>query len=883
VCYPVEPEKHPATGESLQPLSHVPEILAPVGSDEALDAALASGADVVYLGLSEGFQARARSTAFSLARLPQLVERAHLAGVKLYLTVNTLVFQRELPALERLLRAIIEAGVDALIVQDPAVALLAHALCPELPLHASTQMTISSAEGARFAHSLGISRVVLPRELSAQEIARFTANSPMSAEVFVHGALCMAWSGQCLTSEALSDRSANRGQCSQACRMPYGLVVDGQTRDLGDMRYLLSPRDLAAHDQLPQLLAAGVHGLKIEGRYKNGAYVISAVDSLRNWRDALLRGATAADVAQLADDTFRTRLTYSRGASAGFLGGDDHQTLVEGRTPKHRGIYLGTVRSAGGRLVQLEAAEALRERLRAGMGVMFEVGDPERDDTPGGPIFGVRWLGRAPSPQRGKPLAVLGQGDSALLELAFGDPGPDLSRVTPGTSVWLTGDPQIARDAERRAQNPSQVGRIPLTLHVSGQVGAPLTVLATATFSAHQLSAEAVSASPLTAARSGGITAQLLRNKLAALGGSPFQLRDLDIGQLPDGLHLPVSELKQLRRELVTALTEQLKRSPWQVRADAPPPADGPQLSAAEPVDPRIVPLCRTPEQLAAVIAAGVQPGDEVELDFMEFVGLGAAVRSARAAGLVVTIATLRVQKPGEESFDRRIAALAPDAVLVRHWGALMHFAERAGEVVTPRLHGDFSLNVTNAITARHVLGLGLADITASHDLDREQLLALLSAAPRGRVAVTLHHHIPTFHNSHCVYAHLLSKGSDYRSCGRPCEAHKLALRDFAGHDHPVVVDVACRNTVFNAQAQSAAPLVPELLALGVQRFRVEFVWETAEQVAQTLGAYRALLRGEHNAQAALRQVGVHEQYGVTLLRGGSPRSAPSQRSAQAR
>ncbi|HEX2679158.1 MAG TPA: U32 family peptidase, partial [Polyangiales bacterium] len=164
-------------------------------------------------------------------------------------------------------------------------------------------------------------------------------------------------------------------------------------------------------------------------------------------------------------------------------------------------------------------------------------------------------------------------------------------------------------------------------------------------------------------------------------------------------------------------------------------------------------------------------------------------------------------------------------------------------------------------------LRLGLATVTASHDLDHKQLLALLDQVPRGRVALTLHHHIATFHNSHCVYAHLLSDGRDYRSCGRPCESHRVALRDFAGHDHPVIVDVGCRNTVFNALAQSAAPLVPTLLERGVRRFRVELVWENAEQVTRTLLAYRDLLAGTTSAQSALRTVGVHEQYGVTTLR----------------
>src|SRR5262245_10456513 len=296
--------------------SHRPEILAPAGTDEAFAAALASGADAVYLGLSEGFNARARSTAFTLEGLPELVRRAHATGTKLYLTVHTLVFESELPALEGLLRGVVASGVDALIVQDPATAFVAGRLAPDLRLHASTQMTISSAEAALFAATLGMSRVVLPRELSTDEIARFTAESSLESEVFVHGALCMSWSGQCLTSEAFSERSANRGQCSQACRMPYDLVVDGAQRELGDVRYLLSPRDLAAHELLPELIAAGVHGFKIEGRYKGPAYVAAAVDALRDARDcaggsAQLDGEARA---RMRENGLRTQLTFSRGA-----------------------------------------------------------------------------------------------------------------------------------------------------------------------------------------------------------------------------------------------------------------------------------------------------------------------------------------------------------------------------------------------------------------------------------------------------------------------------------------------------------------------------------------------------------------------------------------
>jgi putative protease len=351
----------------------------------------------------------------------------------------------------------------------------------------------------------------------------------------------------------------------------------------------------------------------------------------------------------------------------------------------------------------------------------------------------------------------------------------------------------------------------------------------------------------------------VLADKLGALGGTPFHLGGVEAGALADGLHVPVSELKELRRAVVAELTAALTRVE---RSVAPPSASLlDELRAPCPAlagDPIVVPLCRSDAQLDAVLAAGAT---EVELDWMELVGLGRAVERARRCGARVGIATMRVQKPGEDGIDHHLAKLAPDHVLVRSWGSLAVFARLA---TPPALHGDFSLNVTNSITAGWVLDHGLTTLTAAHDLDRDQLLALLDHAPAGRIAVTVHHHIPTFHTEHCVYAHLLSTGRDFRTCGRPCERHEVALRDRVGLVHPIVVDVGCRNTVFNAQAQSAASLVPELSARGVWRFRVELVRESGEETARVYTAYAQLAAGDIAPREAVRRAAVHEQFGVT-------------------
>ena len=262
-----------------------PEILAPAGCEASLDAALAAGANAVYFGLDNGFNARARAGNFSLERLPQVVRKIQKAGARAYLTLNTLIFESELEAMQRVLRGVATAGVDALIVADPAVALLAKTMAPELELHASTQLTVSSPEGAEFATELGFTRIVLPREFSLEEIELFMQASAVETEVFILGALCMAWSGQCLSSEAWGGRSANRGQCAQACRLPYELLVDGKLFPLGDVKYLLSPRDLAGFRAVNALERLGVSTLKIEGRQKGPTYVHTAVTSLRNWID----------------------------------------------------------------------------------------------------------------------------------------------------------------------------------------------------------------------------------------------------------------------------------------------------------------------------------------------------------------------------------------------------------------------------------------------------------------------------------------------------------------------------------------------------------------------------------------------------------------------
>ena len=379
----------------------LPELLAPAGDWDCAKAAVENGADAIYFGLDK-FNARMRANNFTEADLPKLMEFLHRRGVKGYVTFNTLVFENELADATNYLRSIIAAGVDATIVQDVGICRVIRELSPDFLIHASTQMTVTSAAGIEFARDLGCNLAVLARECSIAEIekirvadeavaSRITHHASLPLEVFVHGALCVAYSGQCLTSESLGGRSANRGECAQACRMPYDLISDGQQVPLDDKRYLLSPQDLSGLEVLPELVRAGVASLKIEGRLKSPEYVASitrvyrtALDDLRFTNDDLRADECATRKSEIANRQYEVEMSFSRGLFTGWFGGTDNQKLVHARFGKKRGVYLGEVK----KIVRDGVIVNLAAPVKLGDGIVFDAGRPDEKEE-GGRIYEI--------------------------------------------------------------------------------------------------------------------------------------------------------------------------------------------------------------------------------------------------------------------------------------------------------------------------------------------------------------------------------------------------------------------------------------------------------------------------------------------------------------
>src|SRR5688572_21441417 len=352
-------------------MSTKPEVMSPAGYWPQLHAAIEAGADAVYFGLKH-FTARAK-VGFTLEELPEVMRTLHRRGVKGYVTFNTLVFDHELSAAADSLAAIAATDADAIIVQDVGIAQLARQIAPDLEVHGSTQMSITSAEGVALAQQFGVSRVVLARELSLDEIRAIRAQTDAHLEIFVHGALCVSYSGQCFSSEAWGGRSANRGQCAQACRLPYELLVDDVVRPLDDARYLLSPGDLYALRQMPEIIPIGIHALKIEGRYKDANYVALTTAAYRQAVDEAWAGLPLSITKR---DELQLEQVYSRGLGPYFISGTNHQTVVNGRSPRHRGVLLGRVAQVRGESVFITPSAAHAESpLKPGDGVVFDAAD----------------------------------------------------------------------------------------------------------------------------------------------------------------------------------------------------------------------------------------------------------------------------------------------------------------------------------------------------------------------------------------------------------------------------------------------------------------------------------------------------------------------------
>jgi putative protease len=454
-------------------------------------------------------------------------------------------------------------------------------------------------------------------------------------------------------------------------------------------------------------------------------------------------------------------------------------------------------------------------------------------------------------------------GSRGRVELRFGREAIDLRELAAGQKVWKTDDPELTRRLSRSFEGPSS-RKVELDFSVVAVVGEPLRIEGT-TASGHK--AVVGSASPLARAESQPADRELLAAQLGRLGGTIYQLRGL--GATIEGRPMvPKSLLNQLRRELVAQLDETASAVP--ARRIAPEPIL-PRLleviaverehqldsSYTAPAPDLLSVLCRRIEQIDAAVGLGVST---IYADYQDIKQYAEAIAAARRRnGTAIYLATPRIEKPGEANLFGFLAKQGADGLLARNAGGMRFCSERGIPFVA-----DFSLNAANPLTVQELIRRGANRVTASFDLNVDQLVDLLEATPPSWLEVVVHQRIPMFHMEHCVYCAFLSPGTDATNCGRPCDHHDVKLRDRVGMDHPLTADVGCRNTLFNAVPQTAAEYLPRLQKHGARFMRIEFLDDAPRNVERTIMLYREVIAGSRDGRSLLRELKASNQYGVT-------------------
>lgn len=796
----------------------ISELLLPVGNMSMCMAAVHYGADAIYVGVPF-FNARGRTSDLTMEELKEMIDFCHLYGVKVNLAFNVVIFQNEFPKVIELLKEILPMGPDAFIVQDLGLAKLIRTMAPHQRIHASTQMTVTNPDAISLVDDLKIDRFVLGRENSISEIKLIREKTDKELEVFVHGALCVAYSGQCFTSESLGGRSANRGQCAQSCRLEYELFVDDVKKDLGQKKYLVSPKDLMGIEEVPTLKELGVNSFKVEGRLKTPEYVASAA---KNYRE-VLDGAPI----NLVERTQELSTTYSRGFFSGWLNGVNHQSLVDGTYSAHRGLLVGSVVEIKKKTLLIESSIP----LQAGMGLLFT-----NTEEMGSKIFSVE--------KSGKNFEV------ELLTKNL--------KLKKGMKVYLNSNEQQAKELERGWSSREHQKRIPLNFFVEGRIGEPLIVTVT---DPEGRSLIVHSKSFLKAAEARPLTPEMVQDELGSLGTTVYRMDNFQ-AQIFDHLFLHQKELKELRRELVEKMNaERTKRT-----TEILPFKMEPVRSEEKGVLGLNI-LLRTREQVTgfansfSLFTSYLPLIKSVILDFEFGKDYAPSVEMIKNLGIKVGIATTRILKPSEYYNLNTIIRCTPDFILVRNLGALEYLRSKCK---IPLL-GDFSLNVTNSLSLDYLVSKGLETINVSYDLNQDQLIDLVHSSNASKIEVTLHQYMPEFHMEHCVFAAFLSSGTSFRDCGKPCEKHEVKLKDPYGNMHFLKADHECRNTFFKATPQSAGFLVQSLKKYGVHTFRIEALNESVEEANLKILTYLKLLNEEITPDTAMNSLKVVESYGLGL------------------
>ncbi|MEO8336646.1 MAG: DUF3656 domain-containing protein [bacterium] len=796
----------------------VPELLAPAGSLEAVRAALANGADSVYLG-AERFNARDEGAQLSLDEVGEACRLAHERGRRIYLTFNILFKPAELVDALVFLGEAIERGIDAAIVQDIGAVRLIQRIYPGFEIHGSTQMTVHDTSGARLMSELGIDRVVLARENTLEDIRAIKSAVPeLGLETFIHGALCISYSGQCYMSGMISERSANRGSCAQSCRKDYVLddVTTGAELDRG---FLISAKDLSAAEHLADIADAGVGCLKVEGRKKRPEYVATVTHGYRTFLDRIADGdrtpPAPVDVEPLAQ-------IYSRGFTGGMYGGREGRGYVTRLHPDNRGRELGVVVAHEGR----ELIVDVNSPLQIGDGIGFEAPDVRGGASVGFTIDAVRTLSTS---------VGLRQAIALPMRISVGD-GWKVVRSSEAALLERARASYASLPAEARARKTR------VDVRVFGAAGGPLK----AVFAADGELITVRTDVSLAPASKRALDTTSLREQFGRLGETPFVLGDLDDVGLAKGLFLPISALNHLRQQ---ATDELLQRRDWaRIAVDAErretveqavrldPDGCRPERSEGPAFD--LVASVFTLDDARTAAAAGATT---VVLDpFLRHptppvTRVKALADELRAQGVALRLRTPTIVRPDERRTTQKWLDVGLP-IVSGHVGLVHELSQQGRDVIA-----DYAVNCFNQHTAAELFRLGARRIMLSLELTTEELLAVSAPWEGANFDVFLYGRPEGMTIEHCVLSAAFDRTPT--TCRDLCvQKHtNVQLTDPAGYSFAVATDSACRNRLLHSRPIEGGEYLPRLWRGGLRNYHLVFN-VVGDPVAQVVSGYRAML-----------------------------------------
>jgi len=827
-----------------------PELLAPAGGMEALIAAVENGADAVYLG-ARVFSARGYASNFSEEELEKAIDYAHLRGVKIYITVNTLLKEGEMESALILLSRLREMGADAIIIQDLGLISLSRKYLPDLPLHASTQMTLHNSEGVRFVKDLGIERVVLSREVSLEDIREIKERNAVEIEVFIHGALCISYSGQCLLSSLIGGRSGNRGYCAQPCRKKYRLYCDGkQIKTCGS--YLLSPKDLNMTSGLGAIIEAGIESFKIEGRMKRPEYVAGVARIYRRLIDSYLKDPAGYSVSEEEQEILAQ--LFNRGFTSGYFFGNPRGKLMSRENPHNRGIPAGTVLSYDRRTKLLRIK--LSNPLRLGDGIMVENAETRPEDK--GKIISSMYTGKGPAYSAGK---------GEVVEIPFD------ARAPSGSTVYRTHDKKLMDSLKKESEPGTQRPKIPVSLTVTITPGKPAR-LEIKDIDSNMVTVESdylvekAEKSPTSKAQ--------IEKQLTKLGNTIFKAAELKVNTEGD-IFIPVGQLNDLRTKAISQL-ENLRISKWKRN-----PIENLQFSAPEEKEMGVIKkkeitgesgetgikdkvnsqnLPKKPLLSVSVYSLkGLEGALEGGADCVYF-GEGlfrkpeaaekennsdeeisskkpdsifeSAVLKTRDAGRKIYFNTPKIVKDSEMKQVEELLSLAErlgaDGVLVSNLGTFSLAKEKGVTFIA-----DSPLNIYNGYTFALLLEKGAERAVLSPELTLEELKELASYGPAECI---VHGRLELMESEHCLAGGLL--GGNGGQCSAPCRSGNFKLVDEKNYEFPLLMDYQCRTHLLNSRSLCMLEYVPAIVESGVSSLRIETLGiDGSEEIRRITEKYR--------------------------------------------